>query len=536
MDKHTFKTAIYQPGSEIRATSLAISNENAQIAQSKMRSFLELSVSAGADLTISPEYSCPWISLINALNAGIKPHSNGVWVLGLESIPATQLQSSLTQTTNVHWLYDSQIIESGDGRFLNALGYFFHCQDQTGTSILIGLLQFKTQSLGGKLAEAESNMVPGQKIYVIENQTESVKLASLNCADAMNPEASIDRLPSRLTAPYLLLHLQLTENPFESAMANYRRQLYLHGSDNKEIISINWARNASGNRGGSAIYIKTKATGSSREQLNLSDERIQENHLKGLYYTSWSEFLSNIYYLNPGEHVFIYEATKVAQLEIDAVNRKRSGPRMLEAYIWKRKWTKTSPDDGFSKCYEKISPKVLDNLLTRCADIERFLTLTMGLAQASDWEAPSINPLFKSEFDGRPNRITFAHLDSPTARTTRENYLIRLSRLEEQAKKLQSYSFQYRANDYKENYSVNFIPKEKMRGKLAATLIHLGYKQRDNARDELNKIIRAFQNSNGHRIIALYQETSGQERRIGHKRFPMITNTPSQSRYFNKKQ
>ena len=83
--------------------------------------FLRLAVVHDSDVAFSPEYSCPWKVLENAIVLQTLPKAGKLWILGCEAISRDDLQNVIAAHSNIEWIYEP--IPTGAGRFLDVLAY-----------------------------------------------------------------------------------------------------------------------------------------------------------------------------------------------------------------------------------------------------------------------------------------------------------------------------------------------------------------------------------------------------------------------------
>ncbi len=189
---------------------------------------------------------------------------------------------------------------------------------------------------------------------------------------------------------------------------NYRNDFYSKKEETKEILCLNWAKatNIAGEDcidfAGSALYLKTK-------EIDKRDDRINANHSKGLYFTNWKNKKVSSYFLNSDEFLFNYRSTKVFQDTGTPEQQKRTGPEMLETYIWDGdKWIDGKiPNDGFTDLLNEtdLAGTVLSNLSH--LDRERLIALSSGEAQTKDWYKPEYLKFLIIDDRENLNKITF---------------------------------------------------------------------------------------------------------------------------------
>ncbi len=277
------------------------------------------------------------------------------------------------------------------------------------------VIQFKTHGFGGNGFEWERDYsIAGNTFYVIENQRPSTRLVTMICSDSLQNGLDFNTIENEYfkNSPLLLVHIQLNQKPFQSNYKTYRNLLFSKGKEdlNKEIICLNWAKGVTYDEdketkvfnqyGGSALYSKTN-------QIVITDERINHNHKKGLYYTSWNDKKSHIYFLNYDEYVFLIETTKPSQVDADPTQMVRTGPKILKTFNWTDDWTDEQIiGDGFLQVCSEIEESngdlscLTDNLIY--TDVERIIQLSVG----------EINDLKKDKWSDILNMLSFQISDT----------------------------------------------------------------------------------------------------------------------------
>ena len=80
---------------------------------------------SNADLVMTPEYSCPWKTIQEIISNDVLPQENKLWVIGCESIKTDEFLSMTEGIKKVTWIYEDEILEHVDYKFLNAVCYIF---------------------------------------------------------------------------------------------------------------------------------------------------------------------------------------------------------------------------------------------------------------------------------------------------------------------------------------------------------------------------------------------------------------------------
>jgi hypothetical protein len=424
-DHELYKTLLLQLVGKIEYDINGIKIADKDIATAKFRQFIEKAISENVDLAITPEYSCPWTSIEDFISNNKLPKEEKIWILGCQSIKPNELKLLIGRHENIVWIYDEALVNEKltENKFFDPVCYFLKTKNNNNEIKDVIIVQFKTHD-SSEVWERD-NLLLGNTFYLIENLFSSTKLLTFICSDTLqNINLNTKNNGYLLNAPLLLVHIQLNQKPFDPPYKGYRNTIYLHGNANdfsKEIICLNWSRNVTYDEqgqekefnqyGGSSFYCKTT-------QLNLSDDRINENHKKGLYYTCWKDKRTHVSFLNYDEHVFLIENTKPSQALSLAVNAKRTGPKVLQSYQWKNNnWELIElVNDGFAQVCAEIDggTEMLSCLTedTNFIDVERIIQLSSGeidIMSQEDWS--QIFNLFSfqigdSEFN---NRNAFTH-------------------------------------------------------------------------------------------------------------------------------
>ena len=437
-DADLYEILACQPSGKIAVAADFIGHADRIEACKKYKSFLELGVDKNADLVLCPEYSCPWEVLCKFLSEGHKPRMGKLWILGCESITPAKLKEMKDSVTNATWIHEP--VPTTAGTFLDTLAYIMVAPSNAGTPTLVILLQFKTQAMGDRAHAFErDHLIVGNAVYILHNETDNIRLLSCICSDALAFRPS-DSAPQRFDLhPYLIFHPQLNPEPRNPTIRAYRDDMFLGHSEHREVITLNWARefrflqngelSETSPYGGSAIYSQAR-------EFNLTDDRVDKNHRKGLYYCFWKDRRTHLCYLNFDEHVFHLRMPKVKQ-NAPGVLLNRTGPEMIEVLNWKSsqsKWSVTQPaDDGFtSMCssYDGACDYCLDESHTS-VDRERLLTLSSALmAMRKDWYDVKSLDSYNAESDERSKRLTFTHEVQIASREFRDKCMARFVALQ----------------------------------------------------------------------------------------------------------
>jgi len=381
-DAGFYEVLLLQVHGDIEANPKFIGNKDQLLSFKKFKYFLDLASQKNADLVVTPEYSCPWSVIDYILSKGIFPIEQKLWVLGCESISRDELKEFIITHNQVVWIYEEELVNGGGGvtgNFFDPLLYIFITRDNQGDEKIVVTLQFKTTHMSVHSSSLErDNYIPGNLLYVLKNNESSIYLLTLICADSLGFKK--EKLPNKQQAT-LIVHIQMNPDPRGNNFKNYRNDFYSNKEESKEILCLNWAKptNIAGENiidfAGSALYVKTK-------EVDIRDERINTNHHKGLYFTNWKNKKVNSYFFNSDELVFHYRSTKVLQDTGTPEQQKRTGPEILETFIWEEnKWIcGVTPNDGFLDLLKdmNLNNTVLNDL--NYLDRERLIALSSGEA------------------------------------------------------------------------------------------------------------------------------------------------------------
>lgn len=439
-DYEIYKTLLMQLVGKIEYDDNGIQLADKNLAVAKFNMFIEKAISENVDLAISPEYSCPWTSIEDFIAQDKLPSESKVWVLGCQSIKPIELNSVIIKNQSIIWIYDEQLVQQNlnEDKFFDPVCILFKTKNSNNEVKDVIIVQFKTYGFGGNGFEWErDNSIAGNTFYVIENQRPSTRLVTMICSDSLQNGLNFNTIENEFfkNSPLLLVHIQLNQRPFQSNYKTYRTLLFSKGKEdlNKEIICLNWAKgvtyddengipNVFNSYGGSALYSKTN-------QILTSDERINKNHKQGLYYTSWNEKKTNIYFLNYEEFVFLIETTKPSQTDSDPTQMARTGPKMLKTFRWDEDWTQIHQvEDGLSQVCLEIEETDGDlSCLTgnsNFTEVERIIQLSVG--EINDFKKDNWSDIvnlisFQIGDTEINNRNTFTHDPEATSKANRVN-------------------------------------------------------------------------------------------------------------------
>jgi len=305
-DEDVYTTLLYQPKDQIEATVNHFKPQNAEIINKKIEKYLDIAIEKNIDLVLLPEYSVSWVSMNNIINNSKFPSSNRLWVIGCQSIKKDELKEFIERHNSINWILDEDVY-ADNKTFLNPTCYIFQTKViSTHETKYVILIQFKTKpmgDIGGDLGFIErDHMIKGKTIYILRNNADSIHLSTYTCSDVLGINDAY--LDGRKRTPFLFLHLQLNDSPRHQDISEYRKAYFKSKDINREVLALNWAKGTKINDsheinfGATALYTKSS-------ELCLTDNKINTNHEKGLYYTFWRDRRSHIYFFNNNESILI---------------------------------------------------------------------------------------------------------------------------------------------------------------------------------------------------------------------------------------
>ncbi|MGA6118712.1 hypothetical protein [Sphingobacterium anhuiense] len=553
MDSMKYETLLFQINEEIGYDDTGIWIINEERVALKFNTFFDIAINRNVALAITPEYSCPWHILTNILQQDKFPTSGKIWVLGMASIHPLQLKQIINDNDNITWIYDEVLIDekiqTAPNKFFDPVCSLLNTIDNNGTPKKVIIIQFKNYPFGGADSHWErDNLILGRTFYVIKNQFESVRLITLICSDTLDNLNFRDLQDGMfITAPLMILHIQLNQKPFANNYKLYRNILFQMGTkdSNKEVICLNWARNVQifgedkvfNKVAGSALYLKS-------QKLEKTDDCINLNHKRGMYYLNWESKRAHVYLLNFDEYIYIIENTKASQEGADATQFNRSGPNLSTTYRWiENTWQieNNRVDDGFDTLvYEIENGQVnLDCLRQNenYLDIERMVQFCSGEIK------------FDKEWFLVSNMISCI-VDDPEETTrvifTQQNIE---NKMQERKKKLNNYAIlkhsiitnpnnlpigmvnpELKFSEVSKMESKYLINLHSEDGGMNATAVYLGSTSETEALKKQNKISDLFNESQYGKTVMVWYESV-----LGRQRIPAIFSKPSISDTTNKK-
>jgi len=434
-DAQPYEVLAVQPTGDIELRDDFIGHANRDSAKKKFSAYLNLALQKDCDLVLAPEYSCPWDVLTKAIQGNKLPKLGKLWILGCESITQHDLEKITSSNSNVIWIHESILTSSH--RFYDVLAYVLKTESVAGDVKDVVVLQFKTQAMADSTGFERDHLIAGKTIYLFRNQEDHIRLVSLVCSESLLFGDSQFEACQINQRPFLIFHPQLNDDPRHTDVRAYRSNLFAKAySDRTEVVTLNWARGfkvgtrAPSRYGGSAIYLKSN-------KFDRTDDRLDENHHKGLYYSRWQVHRTDLCMLNFDEHIFQFRTQKVF-LDGPAVLFNRSGPEMLSLWRWDEQsgsWCEcASTDDGFKDLCDSYQQNncdwCLENPFTS-VDRERLLTLSAGkLEPSADWHTIVKLPSFVAEDDERSKRLTFVQEQHATSVDFRTEHMSRYIKLQ----------------------------------------------------------------------------------------------------------
>lgn len=390
-DHEIYKTLLLQLVGKIEYDVDGIRLTDKNLATTKFNLFIEKAINESVDLAITPEYSCPWACIETFIEENKLPEEGKIWILGCESIKPNELSELVSRHQNIVWIYDEALVAQkiAENKFFDPVCLLLKTNNDNGEIKDVIIVQFKTCN-SAEIWERD-NFIHGNIIYSVENRINSTKLLTFICSDTLqNIDFNTVNNSYFVGQPLLIIHIQLNQKPFDSAYKRYRNMIYSYGNKddyNREVICLNWARNVTfddenGNQiefnkyGGSSFYCKTS-------QIDIKDSRINDNHKKGLYYTTWKNMRSHVSFLNYEEYVFLIENTKPSQILSEAVLCIRTGPKVIKTFQWNNLWVETpTVSDGFAQVCSEVDGGTGNlSCLTNnpnFTDVERIIQLSSG--------------------------------------------------------------------------------------------------------------------------------------------------------------
>ena len=434
-----YTALLMQPLGYIEASAAGVRNRDRALAQRQFSGFLAKASQTNADLVVTPEYSMPWVVLIDAIKSGLTPAAGKLWALGCESIKYAELDALKDELRTLAAVV-FEPLQAEPERFVDPLAYLFLAPLAVGGGPprLVLLVQFKTHPMGDPDHFEINALQRGSRIYEFGSVGQSIRLVSLICSDAFD---FLDAEALRVYDRALVIHIQLTPKPRHQQYRLYRDRLLRFDGDATELICLNWAGDVREwcpdqeklwrNIAGSAWYLKPNT------KFDDRDEALAANHRRGLYYTWLYTLRVHALFFNYKPAVYLLNATKVVHVGVAAALSRRRGPQLIRGFNWDREaaaWIEAdSADDGFSTVADeshnaKHEIKRLSNENPFAA--ERLLALCAGkIGHDENWHAVCVLDSCIIDASEVIRRLTFCQDTDPAASEFRVARLKRCGQL-----------------------------------------------------------------------------------------------------------
>ncbi|MFA5794966.1 MAG: hypothetical protein WC980_07895 [Candidatus Brocadiia bacterium] len=522
IDATLYHTLIFQPKAEILATPNSINSSTTSNMFAKCRNFINLAKSKNVDLAIMPEYACPKELINEIITNNEFPQEGKLWILGCQSLTKNELRNIVAQNS-AEWLFESDIFNK-PGNFLNPVFYFFRTKDNDDSIKNVAIIQFKTTPMANTIER--DNMICGSKIYILRNNVDSTHLLTYICSDTLEfRDSDFTEGTGRLHTPFLIIHIQLNENPRHDDIQRHRQFFFRSSADNRELICLNWAKQTKINSnvisfGGTALYTKSA-------QLDCTNQRIGNNHKNGLYYTFWGPKYTHTYYFNSDEATYYLKNTKVSQISAAAPTVNRTGPEILETYAWDTsndQWILIEPSDGVKDfCLQNgYNLPVLTNNSLNPVDKERLVALSCGRVEKkhTNWHDVKELEFFKVANDEIIKRITYVQDPHALAQQHRidiyERFSALINRILIDSTKFPKCIYDlfnnsqigYAPQNGMCNYDCNLIPISTTGDHSSATVAYIGSAPSTHAKKIYDRISELIGGDKSRRLVIWYEETS----------------------------
>ena len=480
-----YKVLLMQPRGYIEVNA-GVRNHDRNLALRQFNRFLAHAKETEADLVVTPEYSMPWESLIDAIKTGNGPKEGKVWALGCESITYADLKKlKKLLSLSAEMLFEK--LPSDPGRFVSPLAYVFLAPDVSGENAprTVILVQFKTCPMGDKDHFEVDGLQKGTIIYQFGGTDRKIRLISLICSDIFEFK---DEDAERIYKEALILHIQLNKNPRHELFQGCRSRLLGYDGDETEILCLNWAANielqSDGvsipwyNIAGSAWYLKS-------DDFDARDKTLCANHRRGLYYTRLQSHRAHALFFNYLPAVYLIAASKVAHFGVPGAGAPRRGPQLMKIFTWNAltdDWTEQAvAEDGFLDVVGDSGPgkQELLNIAARNPfEAERVLALSAGsIGRKEEWHDPQYMDSCIIGSAEIIRRITFAqdtNLEAQGFRTARLKRFGHLWDILSDAKQLPP-----ALTDFKRGFSFGWSPVHSHQNAVStkdkyATVIYMG--------------------------------------------------------------
>src|SRR5713226_4565344 len=469
-DEKTYSVLFLQRQANILASATSVGNEDAHAARSECLQFFRSAVDQHVDLAVTPEYSCPWSALENAITQEIVPAPGALWVIGCESTTLGEL-TALAARITPNCIFIHETPNTGTKHFLDPVAFVFQSKRYSGEAVVVVLVQFKTEPMadpGGRLEP--DNLICGRLFYRFRNdQEQSVSLLVLLCSDSLalaKPEnAEVNGCIGQIS-PLLLLHLQLNTKPRDTIYTRYRYDL-LQQQKQREIFAANWAVGTRIIEPGKVTEVteSMSALFFQSEEIRCDEGRVAANHRFGGYPTFIGSCRAFAYVLNFEPLLFLFRSTKASQISGLAQARSRTGHEMLQLRRFDHgtsSWSSIDPaPDLCDVVFADIDPSYITNGRAEPINTERLVLLSCGkvkpLAETPHKNAwPQIEAMETCRLGPLEaiQRLTYGQ-DQSAGATSYRNKLIARFRVFEQIRKDQT-AYPIRLDDFKVSADLHF--------------------------------------------------------------------------------
>lgn len=513
-DDTLYTVLAHQPLGRIRIAENSIGHADHAEANLRVQSIFRLAATLESqpDLLVSPEYSIPWDSLVEAIEHGFAPASGKLWALGCESLPIGGLNSIRQRLGERAVILDDDVspVTRTTQRYRNPLVYAFMTTatgDQSAQLVLI--VQYKTVPSGDPGNTEAAGMLPGVCVYAFGNALGEVRLITLICSDVFELE---QRLINEYYDGLLLLHIQLNNNPRHLLYKKYRQELFA-AAGRTELLCLNWADNVvSVDNSGANEHPWNNICGSAwyllSPEIDLSDEAILENHKHGIYYTRHEPIRAHALQFHYRPRVFLIQATKVFHHAVPKPRSTRTGPQALKSFVWaqdQNRWVEPRtpdelPDDGFCEQLDRVGDcgisldDIRDLYRTGPIAVERAMAITAGqFGVRADWHAPPRLDSMQLCEQEIVRRVTVMQDPSPEATRFRSSWFAATRAVAEL--RMVGYAWPYPVESLRQGFKFNWSQRYPNRNVIAddgtlATVVHAGLIGDPRALDRLDQQVR----------------------------------------------
>lgn len=514
----------------------------------KFSAFIRLAKTENVSLAVTPEYSCPWDSIIEVIQEQINwPNRSKLWALCCESITPDELREFTEEysSSNVLIHYDDETLNHGAGVLLDPVCYIFKANINQVEKLVI-LVQFKTQHMGVWATSAERDRyIPGREIYVLRNAADSIYLFTNICSEAANFSIT-NQFKAQLDhrwdeQPYIVLSPQMNPKPSHEYFKDFRKSIlgYLH----KDVISLNWAGGTtlSGETLPLIPYSKSSIVFKSSEVDFDNPARFSSNHKKGLYYLN-RKANNHAYYLNPSEENFLIRHQKPVSSGIPGALSRRTGPEILKVFRWNGETTFWSEidnvDDGLQGVLNELNCQnaILRSDEVSFIDKERLVSISYGKVSISPddkrWYRIEKLEAFVQDESEMTKRLTYVYDD--LGKDLRTDYIVCIDSLNDIIipneelipENLRVFKGNCRQimfyNDGVYDYKYNLVTRDSQH---RATVAYIGRRNVEEAMKTLRQLQALFEKSDQSkkRVVVWYKQTEREIKSVCDELPPLIT-------------